>query len=109
MKFLVDNQLPLALAAHLRDCGHDCQHVLDLNLHESTDLELWNQCLIDDRVLISKDEDFIFLANRIGDKGRLVWVRLGNCRNVALLAAFNRVRDAIVAALASGQRIVEVR
>lgn len=32
--------------------------------------------------MISKDEDLLFLANRPGDKGRLVWVRLGDCRLV---------------------------
>jgi predicted nuclease of predicted toxin-antitoxin system len=60
-------------------------------------------------VVISKDEDFVFLANRPGDRGKLIWVRLGNCRNPALIAAFNRVHDQIFDALASGQRIVEVR
>ena len=59
--------------------------------------------------MVSKDEDFVFLANRPGDTGRLRWVRLGNCRNVPLLAAFDRTRDAIIGAILSGQRIVELR
>ena len=60
-------------------------------------------------MLVSKDEDFLFLANRPRETGRLVWVRLGNCRNVALLAAFDRMHDRIVSALEAGQRIVELR
>jgi len=109
MKFLIDNQLPLALAIHLRGRQHDSIHVLDLGLDEAKDSELWVRCAGEARVLVSKDEDFVFLANRPGDKGRLIWVRLGNCRNPALLEAFDRVHDEMIAALDAGQRVVEVR
>ncbi len=34
MKFLVDNQLPTALAQYLRERGFDCQHVLEAGLGE---------------------------------------------------------------------------
>jgi predicted nuclease of predicted toxin-antitoxin system len=109
MKFLVDNQLPLALAAYLRSRGDECQHVFEVGLDKTEDLQIWKRCIEEERVLISKDEDFIFLANRPGDTGRLIWVRLGNCRNAPLLDAFNRLYDAMLAALAAGQRIVELR
>jgi predicted nuclease of predicted toxin-antitoxin system len=109
MRLLVDNQLLLALANHLRARGHDCLHVLDIALDEASDLNVWSFGIRDNRVIVSKDEDFVFLANRPGDGGRLIWVRLGNCRNQALLAAFDQLHDDLVAAIDSGQRIVEVR
>jgi predicted nuclease of predicted toxin-antitoxin system len=109
MKFLVDNQLPPALAIELRRRGHDCQHVLDVNMDRAIDVDLWSACSTEGRVIVSKDEDFVFLANRPADTGRLVWVRLGNCRNAVLLQALDRAHDAMVAALESGQRIVEIR
>ncbi len=59
-------------------------------------------------MLVSKDEDFDVLAARLGDQGRLVWVRLGNCRNAALLAAFDAIHDDLVAAIDAGRRVVEV-
>jgi predicted nuclease of predicted toxin-antitoxin system len=109
MKFLVDNQLPIQLAIHLRKFGHDCQHVLDLGLEETDDIELWVRAGRDERIMVSKDDDFVFLATRPGDTGRLIWVRVGNCRNAALLASFDRIHDELVRAIESGQRIVEVR
>jgi predicted nuclease of predicted toxin-antitoxin system len=109
MKLLVDNQLPAALVLHLRGRGHDCLHVLDIGFEEASDLEIWNRCIDDDRVLVSKDEDFVFLANRSGDNGRLIWVRLGNCRNPALLASFDSVHDQLLEAFAAGTKVVEVR
>jgi predicted nuclease of predicted toxin-antitoxin system len=108
MKFLVDNQLPLALAAHLRGLGHDCVHVLDLKFDEADDRRLWSFCAGEQRILISKDQDFVFLANQPLDGGRLLWVRVGNCRNRALLETFSRAHTAIVEAFNSGQRVVEL-
>jgi predicted nuclease of predicted toxin-antitoxin system len=109
VKFLIDNHLPLALAVHLRKRGHDCVHVLDANLSRSHDVGLWEIGKNQNRAVISKDEDFVFLANRPGDTGLLVWVRLGNCRNLALISAFDQIHDQLIQAFASGQRIVEVR
>ena len=109
MKLLIDNQLPLSLAVHLRARGHECSHVIELGLDEAVDIEIWTRGAREGWVLVSKDEDFVFLANRPGDTGRLIWVRLGNCRNPALLEAFDRVHDDLVSAIDSGQRIVEVR
>jgi len=109
MKLLVDNQLPLALAAFLRQRGHQCCHVIDLGLDEATDVQVWNRCVLEGWVLISKDEDFLFLAKRPGDTGRLIWVRLGNCRNPALVEAFARANDDLISAFDEGQRVVEIR
>ena len=64
--------------------------------------------LREDRIVVSKDEDLLFLANRPRDQGRLIWVRLGNCRRDALVEAFARSLSAVVAAIAEGQRVVEI-
>ncbi len=109
MKLLVDHQLPAALAAHLRRRGHDCSHVADLGLSEAADVVIWDRAERDGVVLVSKDEDFLILVSRAANTGQLVWVRLGNCRNAALLAAFDSVHDEMVAALASGRRVFEVK
>ena len=94
---------------HLRARGHECEHVYELGLDEADDAEVWSRAIRAKQIVVSKDEDFIYLANRPGDVGRLIWVRIGNCRNLALIAAFDRVHDDIVSAIESGQRIVEIR
>lgn len=109
MNFLIDNQLPLQLAVYLRQRGHDCVHVLELNLDQADDAAVWSQAERDERIVISKDDDFIFLANRPNQTGRLLWVRLGNCRNTTLIAAFDHVHDPLIRAFESGQRVVELR
>jgi predicted nuclease of predicted toxin-antitoxin system len=109
MKLLVDNQLPLALAVHLRGWGLDCVHVLEVGLGTGDDPDIWVRAVAEDRIVVTKDEDFLLLASRPGDTGRMIWVRLGNCRNAALLAAFDRTREALLEAIASGQRVVELQ
>lgn len=109
MKFLVDNQLPAALARFLAARGIDCQHVLDLDLAEAKDKEIWQIATTRQMVLISKDEDFFHLANRPESQVQLVWVRLGNCRNPALLDAMGSAWPRIQSRLEAGDKVVEVR
>lgn len=106
MKFLVDNQLPAALARWLSARGEDAIHVLDVTLDHSQDAEVWSRAGLEARIVISKDEDFFHLANRVGDTGRLLWVRMGNCRTAALLARFQSAWPEIEQSFAAGERIV---
>jgi len=109
VKFLVDNQLPVALARFLTSQGHDTRHVLDLKLEEADDSAIWNFTAAEGYTLISKDQDFLHLANASASSGTFIWVRVGNCRKQALIAAFERSLPDILAALAEGQRVIELR
>jgi predicted nuclease of predicted toxin-antitoxin system len=62
-----------------------------------------------ERIIISKDEDFFHLASQPRGQIRLLWVRLGNCRTKALLAAMERLWPKIEACLKAGDSIVELR
>ena len=97
MKFLVDNQLPGALAVYLRQKGFDCEHVVDAGLGEESDVEICRYAIGQDRVIISKDEDFLYLAGKPDTQIRMIWVRLGNCRTSALLQAFEQVWPRLLA------------
>ena len=74
MKFLVDNQLPEALCRFLNAYGHESGHVLGLHMDEASDLEIWNYAATANWIVVSKDEDFLHLANRPRDTGKLLWV-----------------------------------
>jgi len=60
-------------------------------------------------VVVSKDEDFLHLANLAAAGPAAVWVRLGNCRKGPLLDTFARILPEILNALQSGQKVVEIR
>ena len=109
MKFLVDHQLPPALARFLQSQGHDAHHVRELGLKEAGDSVIWHQAISNGQVVISKDEDMWYLATAPGSAGRLVWVRIGNCRKHALIEVFKSRLAPLIAALDAGSRIVEIR
>ena len=109
MKFLVDNQLPKELARWLVSQGHDAEHVLDRGQGQTDERQLWSEAFAEDRIMVSKDEDFFILAMREDDSGKLLWLRVGNCRTAALVASFEKSLPAILAAFEEEQRIVEFR
>ncbi len=109
MKFLVDNQLPVALVRFLVSRGAECQHVLDVGLAGATDAEIWKHASQNDSIVISKDEDFLYLATLPETTARFVWIRFGNCRTKALLAAIENLWLKVEAGLKAGDRIIELR
>ncbi|MBI3210045.1 MAG: DUF5615 family PIN-like protein [Candidatus Solibacter usitatus] len=109
MRFLVDNQLPAALARFLASRGVDCQHVLDVDLADASDTEIWEHASRNDIVVISKGEDFLYLAGVPGARARLIWIRLGNSRTKALLSVIELLWPRIEAALKAGDQVIEVR
>lgn len=109
MKFIVDNQLPVALAQYLRRRGFDCEHVLEAGLGSARDSDICRHAEAYERVIISKDEDFFYLAKKRDAKIKFIWVRLGNCRTSALLAAFERSWPRIESCLKFGDQVIEIR
>jgi predicted nuclease of predicted toxin-antitoxin system len=109
VKFIVDNQLPVALAQYLRKRGFDCEHVLEAGLGDARDSEICRYAELHERVVISKDEDFFYLAKKSDAKIKFIWVRLGNCRTATLLAAFDRSWPRIESCLKYGDRVIEIR
>ncbi len=109
MKFIVDNQLPVALAEYLRDRGLDCQHVLEAGLGEASDSVICRHAELQGRIIISKDEDFFYFAKQRHAKIKFIWVRLGNCRTSALLAVFERSWPRIESCLKAGDVVIEIR
>ena len=109
MKFLVDNQLPLALSRFLAARGCDCQHVADIGFEGASDAAIWRYAHEDERIVISKDEDFFYLASREETKARFLWIRFGNCRTSALIAAIELLWPRIEESLKAGERVIELR
>ena len=78
-------------------------------MDEASDQAIWNYAGKNGCVIVTKGEDFISLSLQSGTKNQLVWVRLGNCRTPALLAAFESALPKMTQALQQGDRVVELR
>lgn len=109
MRFLIDAQLPPALARVLGEHGHVAEHVNDIGPGDAPDRELWQYALDQRAVIITKDEDFARMAAVGGESPTVVWVRVGNTRRAALLAWFEPLIERIVSMVERGDRVIELR
>jgi len=97
MKFLVDAQLPYGIALFLRDKGFDALHTNDLPDKEyTTDSQIRNISVSENRIVITKDYDFIdsFILKKIPEK--LLIVTTGNIKNKQLFSLWRNNIELIV-------------
>lgn len=100
MKFLVDAQLPLRLARCLQDAGHDVLHTQELPEQNSTPDSTINQISLErERIVVTKDLDFLesFLIRQ--QPYKLLLVTTGNIKNSELEALFLNNLEQIVTLL----------
>lgn len=109
MRFLVDANLPPALAEWLVAQGHEAQHAHDLGMAAAKDRAIWDQAEATDACIVTKDEDFILLKAAKPGGPRVVWVRIGNAIRRVLLQRFAAAWPAVETKLAQGEGIVEIR
>jgi predicted nuclease of predicted toxin-antitoxin system len=58
MRFLIDMPLSPALAAWLRQQGHDALHATEVGLHRASDGEVLERARIESRVVLTADLDY---------------------------------------------------
>lgn len=100
MNFIVDAQLPRRTAFWLRDRGHDALHTLDLpEANRTTDASILALAARENRVVITKDADFVdsFMLRKQPEK--LLLVSTGNVTNAELERILLSNFAVIVAAL----------
>jgi predicted nuclease of predicted toxin-antitoxin system len=108
MKFLVDAQLPRRLCACLGQVGHDVLHTLDLPQRNATpDSVILAIAEREQRVIVTKDDDFVQSRLIFGRPEKLLLVATGNIGNPDLETLLRNNLPAIVAALEGG-RFVEI-
>lgn len=106
MKFLIDAQLPKALARFFRERGFDAIHTLELpNKNVTDDLEINLISLAEKRIVISKDSDFYdrYLAKQ--EPYKLLYLTTGNIRNKDLIELFDKNLLLIIHSLQNGSVI----
>ena len=108
MRFLVDAQLPPALAKWLSVRGYQAEHVVDRQMQAGSDAVIWNYALWQAAVIITKDEDFAQRKVLTSGGPVVVWIRLPNIRRRDLLAWFETILPDVVSALARGETLIEV-
>lgn len=80
MKLLLDANLSYRLVKKLQPVFPECLHVSQTGLPApAKDLDIWNWAKQNDYAfIVSNDEDFLYLLQRVGSPPKLVLLRTGN-------------------------------
>ena len=85
MRFLVDAQLPPSLTQFLRTFGEEAIACRDVGLRDADDEEIWRFAIAGGWCIVTKDEDFAVRHMTETSGPQVVWLRIGNSTNPALL------------------------
>ena len=108
LRFLVDAQLPPALARWLEQQGHEAEHVYDIGLASAPDRDIWNHAARHDAAIVTKDEDFVAFRTIADDGPAVVWIRIGNATSRALIERLSSQLPAVEQGLTAGERLIEI-
>jgi predicted nuclease of predicted toxin-antitoxin system len=87
MKFLIDAQLPRRMVDWLASAGNDAVHTLDLpDQNRSSDQQVIGLADREQRIVVTKDDDFVNSHLLSGLPARLCLVSTGNISNRELEA-----------------------
>jgi len=90
IKFIVDTQLPPRLAKFLQEKGFDAIHTTFFpEGHLLKDLEIVKIAIDENRIIISKDNDFLDNFLLKGTPPRVLLLQFGNLPNGELLELFD--------------------
>jgi predicted nuclease of predicted toxin-antitoxin system len=109
MRFIVDAQLPPALARLLQSLGHQAEHVADIGLRDAADSPIWQYAVQHQAAVLTKDEDFPHRHRQKLSGPVIVWLRPGNTSRRGLLQWFEPLLPQILQMIEQGERMIEIR
>lgn len=105
----IDAQLPAALARWIRENFQiEAQAVRDLGLRDAKDHVIFKAARGAKAVVMSKDEDFRLLVERLGPPPQVLWVTCGNTSNARLREILKQSLPAALELLRRGEPLVEI-
>lgn len=109
MKIWLDAQLPPSLAPWLQTTfGVDAVALRDLALRDADDQAIFDAARSADAAVMSKDQDFVELIQRLGPPPQLLWLTCGNVSNRNLERILTSALPKALEMLGNGEPIVEI-
>ena len=108
MHFLIDEQLPAALAGRLEAEGLKATHISTVLGFGASDEDVAKVAERLNAILMTKDADFVHMSAGQTLSCQIVWVRLGNMSTQALWTLLHPVLPQILLELRRGERVVQL-
>ncbi|HEX8530390.1 MAG TPA: DUF5615 family PIN-like protein [Cytophagales bacterium] len=110
LKFIVDTQLPPALAYYLSAQRLDAIHTTFYpEGHLLKDREIREKAIAEDRIIVTKDSDFFDFFFVKGAPPRILLLKVGNCNNRELRAIVEKNLNEIIHLFAADAELVVVQ
>jgi predicted nuclease of predicted toxin-antitoxin system len=78
MNLLFDQNISFRIIKLINDVFPGARQVRELQLENSTDLDIWTYAKSNQYCIVTFDADFIDLSNLKGHPPKVIWLRLGN-------------------------------
>jgi predicted nuclease of predicted toxin-antitoxin system len=105
----VDAHLSPAIAAWITTTfGITAFALRDIGLRDAEDPEIFEVAKIQGVIVMTKDSDFVDLANRLGAPPQIIWLTCGNTLNARLKEILNATLLEALELLRSGEVLVEI-
>jgi predicted nuclease of predicted toxin-antitoxin system len=84
MKLLFDQNISFPIIRKLFDTFPDCNHVSQVDLDNSEDMEIWAFARLHNYVIVTFDSDFYEISLIGGCPPKIIWIRTGNLTTVEI-------------------------
>lgn len=109
IKFLIDTQLPPALSKYFLSQGYDSIHTTHFeNGHLLQDLQIAAIAIDENRIVVTKDNDFLERFILKGAPPKILLLQLGNIKNAELLKFVEKEMNKITEAFGNDAQLVIV-
>ncbi|MCD4794844.1 MAG: DUF5615 family PIN-like protein [Bacteroidales bacterium] len=78
MKFLFDQNISFRIIKLIIDYFPESTHILNVNLINSSDKEIWDYAKMHNYIIVTQDSDFNDLAVTKGFPPKIIWLKIGN-------------------------------
>lgn len=89
MKLLFDQNISHRIMKMLPDYYSDSSHVKNENLIDVIDKQIWEFAKSNHYTIVTQDSDFNDLNSLYGFPPKIIWIRAGNIKTMALLTILN--------------------
>ena len=109
MKFWIDAQLSPALAPWLSDTfAVEAFSIQRLGLRDTSDEKIFFAARSEKAIVMTKDQDFVQLLERLGPPPQVVWVTCGNVSNAQMRNILRQDFRNTLLLLQQGKSLVEI-
>jgi len=105
----IDAQLSPRLASWLQESfGIEAVSVRDLGLRDAEDTDIFEAARDARAIVLTKDQDFVHLVDRLGPPPQVLWVTAGNTSTEYLKSLLERALPTALDLLDKGEPLVEI-